>query len=192
MRYDALYGCVAESQGLPFVNLLKQGPDTDLPKVEECEDYLRLRLMPWRREGNITCVAVCEVNFEVMLWLRQRFGTQTRLVITSPLDIARTVMILFGMKIEEDSRLKLWLASPQASAKNTLLPAQRQVMMAYAFSGGALLALYPQVSLLATAMFCHVAYLATMLFKCGIFVVGGMARGRKDWEKRLMTWFWVG
>lgn len=185
VRYDALYACVAESANLPFVNLLKEPPDEGLPDGEDCEDYLRLRLMPWKQEGKMTCLAVCEVTFEVMVWLRMRYGVHTRLVITSPLDITRTVMLLFGKRIEEESRLKLWQAAPYASARMTLLPRQRRQSMMYGATGLFLLGGFPQVSLLALTMFCHVAYTATMLFKCGIFLTGSVTRKERDWGRRL-------
>jgi hypothetical protein len=187
VRYDSLYGCVAESMSLPFVNLLVQPPDAGLPDAEDREDYLRLRMMPWRQEGKTVCVAVCEINFEVMMWLRQRFGIHTRLVVTSPLDITRTVMLLFGRNIEEDSRLKLWQAMPHASARSTLTPRQRQAALAYGCGGAALLVAFPGVSLLALAMFCHVAYTATMLFKCGVFFAGSVRRKERDWNRRLAS-----
>lgn len=187
VRYDALYACVAEASDLPFVNLLRIPPEAGLPDREDCEDYLRLRVMPWRREGQTMVIAVCDVHFEVMVWVRTRYGVDTRLVITSPFDINRTVMRFFGTHIEEESRLKLWQAAPHASARSTLMPQQRQTSMVYGAAGLFLLGAFPGVSLLALTMFCHVAYTATMLFKCGIFITGGVCKQKRDWARRLAT-----
>lgn len=185
VRYDALYGCVAESSGLPFVDLLKHPPEEDLPFAEHCADYLQLRIMPWLREGRTVVVAVCDVNYEVVAWLRQHYGIHTRLVITSPLDITRTVMRLFGTQMEEESRLQLWLESPNASARQTLLPEQKRDALMYGAAAAALLGFFPAISMLALTMFCHAAYTATMLFKCAVFAVGAWKKPSVDWAWRL-------
>ncbi len=185
VRYDALYQCVAESSNLPFVNLLKMPPHAHLPLLEDCEEYLRFRLMPWREEGDTLYIAVCEVTFGAVLWMRQRYGVNTRMVITSPFDIDRTVMQFFGTELEEDSRMRLWLATPHASARETLAPQQAQAMLGYAATGAVMFAAFPGVSMLAATMFCHVAYMFTMLFKCAIFSTGVITWRGKDWDARL-------
>ena len=73
-------------------------------------------------------LAVCDPTPEVMAWIKQRFGSHTGLVITSPFDIRRTVERLFGTAMETSSRLSLWQKVPQSSARVMMVPRQRHVI----------------------------------------------------------------
>ena len=186
MGYLPLYRAVAEIEGLPFVDLLHEPPDDALPQPEDREDYLRLRMMPWRRDGAVLVVAVCEVTLEVMTWLRVRYGSNTRLAITSPLDIHRMVVRLFGGQLQEDSCLKLWKNTPHASARSTLLPRQQVAAWALLLGVVAGVATSPALAALAFLLLCHSAYTATLLFKCGVYGAG-LRKQNDNWAARLAT-----
>lgn len=170
--YYALYGAVAQSHGLPFVNLLEQPPDAALVHEQDKDIYLLLRLIPWRREDDTICIAVSEITFDVMAWIRQRFGSNTKLVVTSPFDIRRTVETLFAQSLEKESRLTLWRKLPQASARTTLMPQQKLLTLALLTATALFIAVEPIISALWLLAFCHIAYGATMIFKYVIFAAG--------------------
>jgi glycosyltransferase XagB len=185
LGYFDLYHAVAESNGLPFIDLLKEPPDPGLPDSADSDMYLLLRLMPWRREDENILIAVCEVTPEVLVWVRERYGQNFTLVITSPFDINRTVESLFSTKLEKQSRLTLWQHSPSASARTTLIPQQKKWSAALLLAGMAAALLHPLGTLLALIFLCHCAYAITMLFKCRVFMAGMRGARPDTWNSRL-------
>lgn len=167
--YLTLYKALARREGLPFVNLLDTPPDLSLLHQQWCRDYMLLRVLPIAMDGDITVIAVCDVSLEVMTWIRSYYGINTRLVITSPIDIRRVVEQHFGTFFEDESRFALWRKEPQASAKDTLYPAQKYGFALCGFVLVALCVLYPAVMLFATLLCAHIAYSISMGFKCFIF-----------------------
>lgn len=170
--YFTLYNAVAESHKLPFADLIKDPPADGLPDEADKDMYLLLRLIPWRHEGDTLCIAVSEATLDVMAWIRARYGLDTRLVITSPFDIRRTVEQRFGHNLEEESRLSLWQKLPHASARSTMLPRQKQLAASIIAGCIIMVALSPMVAALAILAGCHVAYCITMIFKYVIFAEG--------------------
>jgi len=185
--YYDLYHAVAESHGLSFVDLLKEPPQPGLLDAGDADMYLQLRVIPWRQENDHIIIAVCEVTPEVTGWIRQRFGVQTTLVVTSPIDIRRTVERLFGPAMEKDSCLSLWQKLPQISARITLMPRQKQFTSALLFIGITLAATKPVASALALIVFCHATYFLTMLFKSLVFIVGSRTSSFHESEDQLET-----
>jgi len=172
LGYFELYRAVAESCDLPFVNLLEEPPSPELTDARDADMYLLLRLIPWRRNGEHICIAVSEVTFDAMAWIRQRFGVNTTLVITSPFDIRRTVERLFARNMEEESRLALWQKLPQQSARTTMIPRQKQLTAALLITVATLIFIAPVLSALWLLMLCQFAYCATMIFKYWVFSAG--------------------
>jgi len=170
--YYDLYSAVAESHGLPFVDLLKEPPQADLLNASDADTYLQLRLMPWKREKGYICIAVCEITLDIMVLIKQWFGVNTRLVITSPFDIKRTVQHLFGSAIEKDSCLSLWKNRPEASAYTTMTLPQKHCLLAFSSAVAAFAFLQPAPCALFLIIVCHIAYALTMLFKQLVFMTG--------------------
>lgn len=186
LGYLPLYREVAALEGLPFVDLLREPPQEGLPQENAREDYLRLRVMPWRCEQGEVVVAACEVTLDVMAWLRETYGIHARLAITSPLDVRRTVVRLFGGSLQEDSCLSLWKRAPHASARDTLTKRQRQLLQGFSAAIAVFTLWLPGAAALAFLLLCHTAYAATLLFKCGVYAAG-LRRPGIDWQARLAT-----
>jgi len=170
--YLPLYRAIAQSYGLPFVDLLARPPDAGLLDSMGCDTYLKLRLIPWRREGNTVVIAVSEITPDTMNCIRRWFGSDTRLVITSPLDIKRAVEWQFGPQLEHESRLALLSAQPDASAFRTLSVPQRRCLLALGAIMPVAALAWPHASLLAGMASCQVAYALTMVFKQLVFTRG--------------------
>ena len=172
LGYYGLYKAVAESYGLPFINLLNEPPDATLLNAADAQAYLQLRLIPWRREADTVVVAASEVTLDTMIYIREWFGERTRIVITSPFDIKHVVEQHFSTLIEEESRLSLRNNLPDASAYRTLSTPQKHWLVALCIlllAG----ALFNPLGLLITSLFfCHATYAITMLFKHFVFVTG--------------------
>jgi cellulose synthase/poly-beta-1,6-N-acetylglucosamine synthase-like glycosyltransferase len=160
-----LYRAVAEHHGLTFVNLLEDPPAPGLLRPEEAQDYLQLRALPIRRMAEAIVIATSEPGPEVEAWATRRFGA-VAFVITSPVDIKRAVEREFGAQMEEESRLALFRARPQHSARQTFQRDQRLTFIGLALGAALAFALYPFAAVAWTVAGMHALYFAAMVFKC--------------------------
>jgi len=185
--YYELYRAVAEHYNLPFIDLLKQPPETRLLLREEAEDYLRLQLIPWQTLDGNPVIALCDPTDDAVAWIKRRFGSEASLAITSPYDVRRTVEKLFGDDLETSSRLSLWQRLPLYSARITLLPRHKRFLYPLLAAAILLTAAKPLYAALVLMILCNIAYGATMLFKCVVFATGTRVNASKNWTKRLAS-----
>jgi len=183
--YYDLYRTLAACCELPFADLLKDPPGRNLPIAADTADYLRLRLIPWRESGGEIFIAVCDVSEPTLAWIEERYGSGVRLVMTSPLDIRRTVETLFGNSLEEASCLSLWKTLPHASARNRLSWRQKQTIALIGTIAMICTVHQPLIIALMVMIFCHVTYSLTMIFKCLIFAASTRESPTPDWQQRL-------
>lgn len=183
--YRPLYRAVAGHYKLSYVDLLESPPDKTLLNSTDALTYLRLRVLPWKKEGNITVMAVSDVSDDALAWIRKAFGADIRLVMTSPFDIRRTVEKHFGNAIETSSRDRLWRKLPQASAKVLVPLRQKQVLWGLLLFSLCALSIHPVKGALAAIILCHIAYAASMLFKCTVFAAGAYPPAAPQWKRLL-------
>ncbi len=176
--YRDLYQTLAMHHGIPFVDLLQEPPDTILLANSE-EPYLTMQAIPWRRIDGTLYVAVTEPSEATRQWMEHTYGKNSAFVMTSPVDIRRTIERLFGTSMEKKSKLALWKKRPHASARVTLPRRQRNIAIGMVLMIGASALLLPLHTALAAIAFCHAAYGATLIFKCGIFAAGALSNPRK-------------
>jgi cellulose synthase/poly-beta-1,6-N-acetylglucosamine synthase-like glycosyltransferase len=187
VSYYALYQAIAEQYGVPFVDLLRKPPEASLLHQAEAETYLRLQAIPWRKENGKVIVAVCDPSLQVLLWIKQRFGSNTSVAITSPFDIQRTVQKLFGTGMERLSRLSLWQQAPQCSAYVMTAPRQRAAIFGMLMLMAAMIVFSPSASLLGVVVACQVVFAVSMLFKYWVFASAAPPMSAPHWTKRLAS-----
>ena len=185
--YYDLYHTIAECLNLPFIDLLKEPPTVNLLNAEDSEQYLQHRFIPWRRNGLTLIIAICDVSDTVLDAIRASYGNNTQLVITSPLDIRRTIEKYFGKILENDSCLSLWKHLPEISARETLTFTQRQILAGITFCLVACFVNWPVQCALAIVIFCQVAYCLTMAFKCLVFTASLKPALPENWDQKLAT-----
>ena len=106
--YLKLYSALAKHYGLEFIDLLNEPPDKNLLNIHEVENYIKLRVIPWKNDNGKIIIATSEYSDETIKWANNRFGKDTGVIFTSPLDIRRTIENMFGGFLEEESKLRLW------------------------------------------------------------------------------------
>jgi len=187
ISYFDLYRALAEHHKLPFVDLLKSPPDIHLLTGGiPPETFITHNVLPWKRNADgAILVAVTEYTEKTIAWCKQQFGETAQFVITSPLDIRRTVENHFGELLETASRLSLWQRAPHMSARVTVPPRQKQLFCVITLLLLALTAFYPLHLILAFIAFCHIAYGGTMFFKLLVFARGTLPNSKDDWQEKL-------
>ncbi len=168
----SLYQAIADHYGLRFINLLTHPPEANLPKVKYLEDYIRLKVLPWRRELGTLTFATSEPSEALDQFISKTHGEDYKLAITSPLDIRLTIEQLFTDKLSSISVDGLYHATPERSAKSTLTAFQKLVLASII---GSLLfgATYSPVAfLLLVLVSLHLLYVGNMVAKTAWYVRG--------------------
>ncbi|NBX03223.1 MAG: glycosyltransferase [Alphaproteobacteria bacterium] len=167
---------------------MQHPPEKHLLDFSQAQNYVRLGVMPWRMEEGVVTVATCGRSEESLAWIKEHFGPEAALALTSPLDIRRTVEREFGAQLEEESRLTLWRMSPETSARHTLFAWQRGMIFSALFLVGAAIFIAPEIALLSIVGACHAIFAATMLFKCAVYAIGTKAPATgHGWAQKLAT-----
>jgi hypothetical protein len=188
LSHHALYQALAEQEKLYFADLLSSPPEKELLDMSQVPAYLQLGLIPWRRHEGYTEVAVCNRSEDVLAWIRAHYGERGRLVMTSPVDIRRSVEHHFGGALEELSRGYLWKRYPQFSAYHTLANWQKCGLVLGVAGASFALVFFPAQALMAILLLLNLIYFATMLFKALVFTLGMRAPVISyGWSKRLAS-----
>lgn len=168
VRYRDLYRALAAKEGLPFVDLLANPPETGLARNEEREDYLRLGLMPWK-SGVVACIGISR---ETRKWAEKRFGPAVRYAITSPFDISRSVQSLFAAETSDTARFSLFNRTPIFSAR--VLCTRQELLSFSKFLLPFAIAFFiiPEFSLAALTLLLNLFFLAALSFKTLNFAAG--------------------
>ncbi len=180
--YLQLYSALAEHYNLPFIDLLQNPPDENLLLIKDMENYLNYRAVPWRRDGDKIIIALAEYSSKTKDWIAKKHGGNVEFVITSPLDIRRGVEQVFGVMLEEKSRLALWWKNPEMSARQTISPKTASFLYISLFIVIAICLLFPFDFIVFFTSFCSICYLATMFIKFLIFVEGTRGKTPANWE----------
>lgn len=187
--YYDLYQALSAHFGLPFVNLLKEPPPSQLI-VDGIppDEYLKRNLLPFaRNEQGIFTIALSEYHEENITWCKQQFGADTRFILTSPFDIRHVIEKHFSQSFETASRLTLWQRSPSRSARVTIEKRQQEILYGIIAICMALIAFLPLYFALAIIIICHLTYAATMCFKAMVFARRIAPIPSSNWAEKLAT-----
>lgn len=185
ITYLELYSALAEHYGLRFVNLLQEPPDEILLTPLNVDDYIRLRAIPWKLNNGKIIIAITEYTDETKAWITSKFGKNTEFVITSPLDIRKTIERVFGKFLEEDSKLRLWQQDPKASARVTTSPITQKFLYIIMLFILWTLIVFPMQSSMIFIAFCSISYFISMLVKMLIFTEGCKQKSPPQWSELL-------
>jgi cellulose synthase/poly-beta-1,6-N-acetylglucosamine synthase-like glycosyltransferase len=170
------YKTLAETFGLPFVDLLKTPPEPSLLAEADADEYARLLLVPWGSVEGRTLVATADPGPEAMLFARRRFGADVRLVVTSKFDVLWTLQRVFEDRYSRDAVYGLADLDPVNSARSVVTPAQGWFLYGLFTALLAGIAFAPLATLVAANVFMSVFYLGNFLLKATLVWFGADAR----------------
>jgi cellulose synthase/poly-beta-1,6-N-acetylglucosamine synthase-like glycosyltransferase len=170
--YKTLYESLAELLGLEFANLLKHPPDMALLDADDVENYVALRILPYRKKEKSLVLATSEYGDKAIAWAKRKYGEDIEFVITSPVDIHKTVQAVFARSLTHKSTMGLFENSPQSSALHRLTAGKiLWVVIVAALCAFTLTQSLWGVFIGALAV-CYILYAATMLFKIVVYAAG--------------------
>lgn len=137
VRPIEFYPLLAEQMDLPFVNLLEEPPEPGLPDEGEIETYSEHGFLPWRREGGRLLVATSDPSSRVRELVRDRYGSDAELVVTSKFDVVWTLQERFERELTHDAVDGLAERRPEMSAKSVFATSQLLAFEVVALAVGA-------------------------------------------------------
>lgn len=82
------YRAVAETYGLPFVDLQREPIDPALTRIEDRSDYAERAMVPWQMRDGQLLIATTAISREHIEWADARFGENGYdFVITAPFTV---------------------------------------------------------------------------------------------------------
>ncbi|MDX2073400.1 MAG: glycosyltransferase [Alphaproteobacteria bacterium] len=172
LGFRTLYETIAIQHGLPFTDLLKTPPDKALLDARHIDDYLEMRCIPFQKKGVCLILATAEYSDATREWAAKYYGEDVEFVITSPLDIRKTIQAVFAGELRHESTMKLFENAPESSALSRTGAGRKIIAMAAFGLLGAALATSFWTSIIAILAACHLLYAATMLFKLVVYAAG--------------------
>jgi cellulose synthase/poly-beta-1,6-N-acetylglucosamine synthase-like glycosyltransferase len=176
---------IAEKEDLDFVDTLITPPDLKLLEESEKSQYLRLESIPWRRENGVVVIATAAITEQLKSWASLKYG-RYNFAITSRFDILWSVANAFAESDDNDSRLKLWRANPESSARSLLLLKNKEAYLALSVVFLMICYMYSNAVIIGMLAALNVFFLAAIIFKSTLFVVG-MFQPQPDFKELTRT-----
>ncbi|WP_127901704.1 glycosyltransferase family 2 protein [Solirhodobacter olei] len=176
------YLSLAERFGTRYVSLLKEAPNPEFLREDEVADYSRELTMPWRKENGRLVIATARPGPEVMFFIRQRWGADVSLVVTSKFDILWALQNVFSADYSRRAVFDLAEHDPEMSAQTVFTVGQLVVGWALVTALALGLAFAPIVTLIAINAVMSVFYLGNFLFKAVLIWAGGQAAQQRARE----------
>jgi cellulose synthase/poly-beta-1,6-N-acetylglucosamine synthase-like glycosyltransferase len=170
------YRTLADRFGLAYLDLMEARPDPSLARAEHLEDYSRLLLLPWRRQGGQVIVATADPGPQALLFARRHFGPDVWMVVTSKFDILWTLQRTFEAEYSHKAVFGLADMDPESSAKQVVTPQQGVFLYLCLTALLAGFAFAPVATLIAFNLVMAVFYLGNFILKAVLVAFGANAR----------------
>jgi cellulose synthase/poly-beta-1,6-N-acetylglucosamine synthase-like glycosyltransferase len=170
------YRTLADRFGLAYMDLMEARPDPSLARIEHLEDYSRLLLLPWRRQGGQVIVATADPGPQALLFARRHFGADVWMVVTSKFDILWTLQRTFEKEYSHKAVFGLADMDPESSAKQVVTPQQGVFLYLCLTALLAGVAFAPVGTLIAFNLVMAVFYLGNFFLKAVLVAFGANSR----------------
>lgn len=175
IRAPDLYRTLAEHFNKPFVDLFENPPDVSLMDSGDLTAYTDLLILPWRREGDKTIVAIADPGSTTMRFLQERFGEAVDFVVTSKFDIIWTVQQNASSNLNKIALFALAERDPEHSANHVFSASQLLVFYAAVSLVLLSIALWPTTTLIVINLLIGVFLLLNFGLRAGLIWVAADA-----------------
>lgn len=176
------YQSLADRFGLRYFSIRSEEPDRTLLEESEVADYTRMLTLPWRKEKGRIVVATARPGPETILYVRQRWGRDAKLVVTSKFDILWVLQNVFSEEYSRRAVFELAERDPDMSAQTVFTMAQ--ILFAWGLVTALALgfALVPITTLIGINIVMSVFYLGNFIFKGVLIWAGGNSQEARSRE----------
>ncbi len=174
------YQAIAFHFELPFIDLIRDAPDSNLLSIAEADTYTRKLMIPWRRQDGQLIIATAEPGPDMILFARQRWGSAISFAVASKFDITWAVQTAFSDELSHRAVYELAELSPEMSAQQVV--SSGQVIFGYMLLTLLLLGLAfaPIATLITINVLMSFFYLGNFVFKGILVSVGGARSADRD------------
>jgi cellulose synthase/poly-beta-1,6-N-acetylglucosamine synthase-like glycosyltransferase len=177
---ETIYQGLAFHFDLPFIDLVREPPTRNLPRVEDADFYARRLAIPWRRRGGRLVIATADPGPETVLFARQRWGNQLDFVVTSKFGVVWAVQAAFERSLSHRAVFELAERDPEMSARTVFTPTQIASFLTALVVLLAWLFFAPLATLIALNVVMGLFYLGNFVFKGILVSVGGTRSVERD------------
>lgn len=168
-----LYKALAHQANLPFVDLLKTEWDKSLLRTSDLGDYIRLRLLPIASAGGVITIATSEPGDKhAKNYIKSHYGEHAQIVITSPLDIRRSIEQHFTQTLTHQSQFRLASLAPARSAIHTVTHSQSLTLWIIFLGYAAAFIFMPFATAAISLLVANILYMLALMFKALVFAAG--------------------
>ncbi|MEJ2123587.1 MAG: glycosyltransferase [Alphaproteobacteria bacterium] len=89
------YKTLANTFGLPFVDLIAEAPDASLLQAGDAQECAQRQTMPWRKKDGRLVIVTANPGPEAVTYARARWGKAIDIAVTSKFDILWTLQSVF-------------------------------------------------------------------------------------------------
>jgi hypothetical protein len=174
------YRALAHHYELPFVDLIRQAPDSALLSADEADIYAHELTIPWQQHDGRIIIATAAPGAATVLFARSRWGANIEFVVAAKFDITWSVQRAFADELSHRAIYGLAERDPEMSARQVLTPSQ--FVCGYgllsALIGG--FAIAPIATLIVINVAMSLFYLGNFIFKGILISAGGARSADKD------------
>nr|WP_246587192.1 glycosyltransferase [Stakelama flava] len=170
---DTYYATLAARFGMEYVQLTDVPPDPALLREDEVADYMRELTAPWRVLDGRLHIATARPGPEAIVYIREHWGPDVALVVTTKPDLQRAVQDVFSERFSHAAVFDLAERDPVMSAQTVFTPRQLIAGWAALTVTALALAVRPVATLIVLNLLMSLFYLGNFLFKAVLIWAGG-------------------
>jgi cellulose synthase/poly-beta-1,6-N-acetylglucosamine synthase-like glycosyltransferase len=180
IRRRQLYPVLADTWGLPFIDLLAEPPDYDLVRQFESQVMMTERFVPMKivrrnRQRPFCAVATSDLPDEAQVKVVQELlgdDMDVRFLVTTDWDIDQTLADVFREDLIVEATTGLFERSPEESAYRTFYPWQRRSLAVIGIFILLGLLVIPTITLVGVSALVNGWFFCAILFKCVVSIAG--------------------
>jgi len=172
---DQVYQALADHYQRVYLDMDMEPPDPALFSQEDARTYADLLTLPWGRIGDQTWVVTADPTPAVIEFVKEKFGPDSYLALSSRFDILWQIQSLAGKQFSDIAVYGLEQTDPQHSASRVFTPAQLYTLYAAVTVALFLAIIFTVPTLVAVNAFLTLFILLTFGFKFLLAWVGSDA-----------------
>jgi len=129
-----LYETLAEHLNTKYVDIKKHACDKLLLSEKDVFKYIEHKFIPWRKVGEVVCVAAIKLNDNLFLYLREKYPKGFRVILTTPQHIISNIQRRYSHLALSIVKKELRIIDPQYSSYRLLTTKQKVLLGMFLFS----------------------------------------------------------
>lgn len=167
-----IYETLAEHFNTKYVDIKKYACDKFLLSEEDVFKYIEHKFIPWRKVGNVVCVAAVKLNDSLFLHLRKKYPNGFRIILTTPQHIILNIQRKYSHITLAIVKKELRIVAPQYSSYRLFTVNQKAFLIFFSVIFSIIAITFSSISVKAFLLIANLLFLINIIFKLVIFFKG--------------------